>query len=66
MTENYNTGGWNKDVLGGKKIKKLTIEGAWKGGGQLFGTREQYGTFDDINPEEMISYFKLTMRFLKD
>ena len=33
MTENYNTGGWNKDVLGGKKIKKLTIEGAWRGGG---------------------------------
>ena len=32
MTENYNTGGWNKDVLGGKKIKKLTIEGAWRGG----------------------------------
>ena len=37
MTENYNRGGWNKDVLGGKKIEKLTIEGAW---GQLFGTRE--------------------------
>ena len=28
-------GGWNKDVLGGKKIEKLTIEG-----GRLFGTRE--------------------------
>ena len=27
MTENYNRGGWNKDVLGGKKIEKLTIEG---------------------------------------
>ena len=37
MTENYNTGGWNKDVLGGKKIEKLTIEGAWKGGGNYSG-----------------------------
>ena len=43
MTENYNGGeggeGWNKDVLGGKKIEKLTIGGGGAGG-QLFGTRE--------------------------
>ena len=32
-----NRGGWNKEVLGGKKkIEKLTIGG----GGRLFGTRE--------------------------
>ena len=30
-------GVWNKDVLGGKKIEKLTIGG---GGGRLFGTQE--------------------------
>ena len=29
MTENYNRGGWNKDVLGGKKIEKLTIGEGW-------------------------------------
>ena len=33
-----NRGGWNKDVLGGKKIEKLTIRG-----GRLFGTREYCG-----------------------
>ena len=30
MTENYKIGGgggWNKDILGGKKIEKLTIGG---------------------------------------
>ena len=25
-------GGWNKDVLGGKKLKKLTIGGGGRGG----------------------------------
>ena len=30
-----NRGGWNKDVLGGKNIEKLTVVG-----GRLFGARE--------------------------
>ena len=31
-------GGRNRDLLGGKKIEKLTIGG--RGGGRLLGTRE--------------------------
>ena len=35
-----NRGGWNKDVLGGKKTEKLTMRG---GGGVVgFGTESEY------------------------
>ena len=35
MTENYNTGGWNKDVLGGKKNQKINNRGGVEGGGAI-------------------------------
>ena len=35
-----NRGGWNKDVLGGKKNQKIHNRGEGGGGGRLFGTPE--------------------------